>query len=688
MYPRPEALPLMLQPTEPCDAALAKTSLRLLARAARAALSMTAAAVLLAACGGSDNSAATAPAPAYAQRSSNKVIAPPEKALTATPAKPATCTAGDSSTPWASACKSATPACVPGSWTIVGTGTLPPVRFQTDHFTFRWNGDEVPLDRAAEAGKTLETIWDTYINKVGFAEPFCETPAKYKINIHIDPGFGLTGTPNGQHDMAMQIGPNALLNHWGLAHAFAQTLQGATRGLRDSTFVGWMWESHANWMAHQLPEYRGDAHCSETQVNYPHLYYGSSRQHGCNWQFWEYIKDKYCYQAVNDIWLKSLRPNQNGVRNEDPFSVLARNMGWSTSQLNDVFGEWAMHNVTWDYRNPDGTDQGAVYRSEYGSYESRSGDRALRVTQLDPVNKNARRFAVPQAWAPQRWGYNIVRLIPDAGASKIDISFRGVVQDKPATTAFIGLINDPDAVPNPNSDWRWGVVAVDASGKPRYSALQRGADGELSYCLQAGDKSVWMVVMGTPKTIHKIALDQAYYAIYRFPWMAQFEGAWPSGYQPNAPTPTAEGRWHANGGGWVARGANVAASAYVGPAAQVLGGTVNGNARIEDHAVIQSGTVTGNAVIGGLTVLRGDTLVLDNARVSTVFRGPGSIDNGVVLSGSVQIRGDAEIHGVSLSKGIFQGLIEEDAAMNTRQGANLLRPPAEVTAAGPYVWRP
>ena len=33
-----------------------------------------------------------------------------------------------------------------------------------------------------------------------------------------------------------------------------------------------------------------------------HLYLGSTRDRYCNWQFMEYLKDKYCNSAVNAIW--------------------------------------------------------------------------------------------------------------------------------------------------------------------------------------------------------------------------------------------------------------------------------------------------------------------------------------------------------------------------------------------------
>ena len=46
----------------------------------------------------------------------------------------------------------------------------------------------------------------------------------------------------------------------------------------------------------------------------------------------------------------------------DPFQKLMYANRWTLEELNDLFGEWAMHNVTWDYMNPDGSNQGAIYR--------------------------------------------------------------------------------------------------------------------------------------------------------------------------------------------------------------------------------------------------------------------------------------------------------------------------------------
>src|SRR3546814_14001720 len=84
--------------------------------------------------------------------------------------------------------------------------------------------------------------------------------------------------------------------------------------------------------------------------------------------------------------------------------------------------------------------------------------------------------------------------------------------------------------------------------------------------------------------------------------MAAFEGAMPEGFQPGAPAPIAGGHRHPNGGGWVAAGATVDPTAYVGPWARVLSGVVRGHARVEDHAVVDGGQLFDSARASGLSV--------------------------------------------------------------------------------------
>jgi hypothetical protein len=587
-----------------------------------------------------------------------------------------------------------------GTWSAAGSNTGDPLVIESAHFALYAPNGTVTDAQAQSALDVLEkTIWPTFMGPpIFFKEPYCDSATKHKVSIVIHSDYGLTGGGWGNGNLGMWIGPGATADHWGLAHEFTHALQTGTGGLASSQYTGWIWESHANWHAHQLAEYHGsNVHCSEMLPNFPHLYLGSTRDRYCNWQFMEYLKDKYCYSAVSEMWSKAPKSGaaQSGA---DPFSVIQSNLGWSVSQLNDFFGEWAMHNITWDYRNPDGSDQGAFYRKSYGAISevtnsapgAPQGFRRLRLTRLDPLDADQARYVTPSAWAPQRWGYNVVRLRAVAGAASVTVHFRGVLQSQAASTNFGTHANQPKSIGTPDSDWRWGLVAVDASGeKPRYSALQHGSDADLTFCVGAADAQLYLVVMATPSAEQKIEWDQAYYTIYRYPWMVQLDGAQPDGFQPEAPNPSSNGQKWANGGGWVASTAKVDASVYVGPYAQVLGGTVSGQARIDEHAVIVSGNVSGTATVKGLSVVTGLT-VNGSAVVATVFQGPGTFESGQSVSGTGQVWGDLELRGqgFNVTSGVYYGFVDNAAlTANPSEGADRTAPSPEVTSAAPYTWR-
>jgi hypothetical protein len=572
--------------------------------------------------------------------------------------------------------------------------------YTSEHFTARWNDSSgVPLTQSqVETGlKLLEYIWTRYITEISFSKPYANDAAKYKVDVNVSNQGWASGGGTGQRHPAMWLHYNAFQDPGALAHELTHSIQFATRGMRDSEYTGWLWESHAEWMRHQF--FRDQVNCAELLVNYPHLYYGSTRNRYCNWQFWEFIKDRYCYRAVNDIWTLSKKPGEAGYRDEDPFTVLARNMGWSQSQLNDEFGEWALHNATWDYPN------GNVYRLRFGSYADRAGLRRTRVTILQDLELERRRFVVPEFWAPQRWGYNLVRLVPDNSGqtgqnSTVTVTFKGVEQTAPASTDFGKFARQPATIPPPSSDWRWGLVARSSSGATRYSPMQRGATGRISFQVNPEDTELWLVVVATPATMHKILWDQIYYTIYRYPWMVEFQGAWPEGY-PNATTPGGAGAPHPNGGGWVASTARVDPTAFIGPRAQVLGNAivsgnaridgwaiVRGNAQVRDNAVVEdfaqvlNGQVYENARVSALTVVNSSSArIHGSARVAAIMNAIGAYD----ISGTAQLIGDLELW-TSLSRGVFYGFVDAPIAANPAYGANRTAPSPEVTVAGPFRW--
>jgi hypothetical protein len=574
-----------------------------------------------------------------------------------------------------------------------------PVRYQSERFALRWDQNGLTEAKAKAVMDRLESTYKFYAETIKFPEPFCSSATKYKVDVFVDESLSSPfGGSTGDGFPFIRVSAFSAENTHTLDHELTHVFQSKIGGMQLTPYTRWFWESHANWMASQVPGSRSDVDCSVDLVNYPHLYYGSVRTRYCNWQFWEFLKDKYGYGVINDIWTKAPKIGEPGQTTATPLGVLMRNQGWPMAQLDDMFGEWAMHNVTWDYVNPDGSDQGAVYRAAYGNYARQfvDADRFLRTTQLDPIDLANRRFAVPFAQAPQRFGYNVVQIVPDAGSTQVSVSFRGVRQAATATTTLYGLPNEPSTVPEPASGWRWGLVAVDAAGKPRYSTLKNGEDDSATIALQAGDTGVYMVVVAAPTQMYAIMDDQPYYALYRYPYMVQVTGGMPWGYQPNAPDPTEGGHRHPNGGGWVAAYTKVAASAYVGPNAVVLMGEMKDNARLEDHAVLLGATVAGNGAIGGLSIVGGASTVSGDARVDTSFRPLGAYGNLLFLSGTAQLIGDVSQRDVAesvgtqpftASRGLFFGRLLTSDATDRNKGAELSPPLREITAKPNYVWR-
>ena len=109
---------------------------------------------------------------------------------------------------------------------------------------------------------------------------------------------------------------------------------------------------------------------------------------------------------------------------------------------------------------------------------------------------------------------------------------------------------------------------------------------------------------------------------------------------------------HSNGGGWVADTATASSEAYIGPRAEVIGGTIWG------------GTIWGGAIRGG--AIRGGTIY------------GGTIDGGTIRGGTIRggaIRGGA-IYGGAIYGGTIRG--------GTIRGGNVTRDVTFVCGAIPY----
>jgi hypothetical protein len=585
-----------------------------------------------------------------------------------------TCDPGTTSTTWASNCPTAPPAtCAAGTWVAGGPdpshASYAKIS-ESDHFAI-YSNESISSASAQSALTQLESIWNLYFGSPIFErEPLCNSATKYKAAIHVNSANGLSGGAWDSQHMGMWISSGALSDHWGLAHEFMHGVQSVQGGLacNQTNTCGWIYESHADWAAQQQVEYHtSDVHCSEYLANMPHLYLGSTRDRYCNWQFMEYLKDKYCYSAVNAIW--------TGKPVADPFTGIMNGQQWSIGQLNDFIGEWAMHNVTWDYQDPApestaGGNQGKLFRGKYGLITDTSQTtRRLRLTKVEPLDADYashRRFISPFYWAPQRFGYNLIRLYPEAGAASVTVTFRGVTS----------------AAPSP--DWRWGLVATDSGmTTPRYSSMQKGSDGKLTFCVNAGE-ALFLVIAATPSVQQQIVWDQAYNTVPRYPYMIQLEHGWPEGFQGGKQDACPSGLVRAsNGGGCAPSGT----AAYVGPYATVASGaTVGSGARIDDHAYVESGSTVSDGTVAALSLIgskagayNSNSFKMTSGTVKTTFYPLGFFESGQGLSGATLV-GDVEYRGANYSRttGTCSGFVDS---------ATCTSPGTDTTPAPPYAWR-
>src|SRR5690349_15495197 len=514
---------------------------------------------------------------------------------------------------------------IPARWQ--STGEVPWAQNRTREsadFILLW-GEKSGTDPKTAAGdyrfdpddilSQLETLYGYYVSTMRFT-PETGLLAQHKIIVIVTRTWNrteldawATGGSTDDRVGVINIAPGAAQpGSWGLAHELAHVFQNYTFLGRSGVgfthpSAGTFWEASAEFMAMQV--YPRTAAGDLTRwLRTENLYYSSSRHHYGAWMLLQYIKDRDGIAMVNRIWNEALST-------EHPLETYRRISGSTQAELNRRLGEYAQHNVTWDYTNR--ADFLPFITGVYGA----GFLNAYQGVPVEAVDATARHYRVSDAMAPSDYGYNKIQLVPDSDGALIRLHLKGH-----AETGATG--------------WTYGFVAV-RNGTPRYGELTQGTDGQVSFQTQPGEREVFLTVTATPATaVPKYAFLDGWPKNRRYPYEFRISGAIPSGHEPGyvKPAATNGGRWHTNGGGWVAGNASVAAGAYVGPRAAVFSGTVSGNARIEDLAWVNGGTVTGNAVVRGNAIIQGGATVGGTAVIGGDAEPPAAPTGGTCNAGT------------------------------------------------------
>lgn len=565
---------------------------------------------------------------------------------------------------------------LPGDVYLPNTTDQPVTAYElaSKHFRFIWDAN-----RAANNGinatiargclRNAEEAWQTYVKLLGYREPAESTDPvrrdgnKYKVNFLCTfDGFWMGGSPTSFGYLniepgGLQVDPPT----WVIPHELMHVFQMHNT---SGHVPGEWWETHANyarerWLYHYANLYQNTSNLEAQAVRDSHLMMSSGRNYYLTWLPFLYVDENP--DALPDLHDGMVAKVWQETR-ADEFSMMALDRLTPTTSLKDIIGYYARRGATYDY-----AQQAAINATLNGQDSTRNARHVL--TDLVRRADDPTWWRVPMGKAPAQGAYVIHQLVPaGTGAGRL------------VTVNLHGLSDTARG-----ADWRASLIAVSDTGVERYTPLWNA--GSSSITLAANENTLYLSVAGTPDVFHYGGHDESLHPFRshpsrsRFHYEVQVTGATPRERNNGL---TAGLIQHANGGGYKASTASVAATAYLAPNARVLGNAVVGNtARIEDYAVVQdSAQVLNNAIVSGHAWVRGNAIVRDFARVrdwaivdggtisgngrvlehatancdltdSAVAKGS-AISSGGTLSGNAVVDGDYSFN-KSLSNGVTFG---------------------------------
>lgn len=493
-----------------------------------------------------------------------------------------------------------------GTFTLPGGVTTHTVKsMESKHFRFLWSStvETNPAwttNMAQGTLRNLEECWQVFVKKLGYREPSrsigTTAGTEYKLNVTSwHSGYWAGPDDFGGTSFArLNITPDGLrvdAPTWVIPHELMHCFQ-----FHNTTgnVPGEWFEFHANygrerWLQHYQAFYPNTSGIDPTHLRSAHLNIGAGREYYLCWPFFQYLDENP--DGLADIGEgTTVKLWQQTTAGEYPFMALERLT--PTSTLKDIVGNFGRRGATHNYSSKTAVNASLAL---FGRPLDYAATARWQFTDLVQRVDDPAWWRVPYEMAPMQGGYTIHELIPTgSGAGRVvEANLRGLADS------------------TRGADWRASFIVIADDGSERYSPLW--GSGTHSVTLAANENKVYLSVTGTPDIFYYGGADEIGYPYRshpsktRFPYELQVTGATPRQRDNGAPSGLIQ---HANGGGYKASTATVAATAYIGPNARVLNtARVQGNARVEDFAVVSlTAQVSGDAVISGHALVRGGTV--------------------------------------------------------------------------------
>ncbi len=514
---------------------------------------------------------------------------------------------------------------------------------ESKRFRFLWNNNVTThaswtSSMAKGTLRNLEEAWQVYVNILGYREPCFAigttsgTPSKLNVTSYYNGYWSGIDDHGGTSLAQLNITPDGLRVDpptWVIPHELMHCFQFHNT---SGHVPGEWFESHANygrerWLYHYANLYPNTSNIEAFGVRDAHLMMASGRNYYLTWLPFLYVDENP--DALPDLYDGMVAKIWQETRAGE-FSMMTLDRLTPTTSLKEIVGNYARRGATLDYA------QQATLTATLNTQDPARNARHM-FTDLVRRTDDPAWWRVPLNKAPAQGAYAIHELLPDgSGAGRV------------VTVNLRGLADSARG-----ADWRAAFIAVSDTGEERYTPLWSA--GSSAITLAADENKLYLSVAGTPDLFHYGGHDEATYPFRshpsrsRFHYEIQVTGATPRERDNGS---TAGLIQHANGGGYKAGTATVAATAYIAPNARVLGSAVVSNtARIEDFAVVQDSTIVrDSAVVSGHAWVRGTAVIQEFARV----RDWAIVDSGT-LSGNARALEHATVQGGMQDSAVAKG---------------------------------
>jgi autotransporter-associated beta strand protein len=510
---------------------------------------------------------------------------------------------------------------------VFGPGTAVS-SLESKRFRLLWNNSAATqsgwnTNTARGTLRNLEEAWQVLVKVLGYREPCfpvgTTSGTAFKLNVTSYYGGYWAGLDDhgGTSLAQLNITPDGLQVNpptWIIPHELTHCIQFHN----TSGHVNGEWfETHANyarerWLQHYQNVYPNRSNIEALGVRDGHFMMSSGRNYYLTWPFMYYVDTNpdnlpdLSEGMIRRVWQET-QPGE--------FPMMALDRITPTTSLKDLSGYYARRCATWDFSNQ------TAMNAELNAQDPTRNARHF-FTDLIQRPDAPTWWRVPPNKAPAQGAYAMHELIPNgSGAGRV---------------VMVNLQGLADSARG--ADWRASLIAVSDTGVERYTPLW--SNGNSSITLAANENKLFLSVAGTPDVYRYGGHDEATFRFRshpsrsRFHYQVQVTGATPRVRTNGATSGLTQ---HSNGGGW--KSVTVPNSVFIGPNARVTGGTVSGNARIEDYAVVSGGTVNSNAIISGNAWVRGGTVTGD-ARVRDW-----AIVDGGTISGNARVLEHATVEG-------------------------------------------